>query len=157
MDNTEFIKRTNNLRHDASIVGKDTTIAANVVGKDATIAADAVGEGAKDVGNAINKGVTNTIQGIRNVGDSVNNTINNTVDDVGNAIDDVGNAVASVFTEKVGPGPLDLLPDIGAVVTNSVNAIGSFATALCQIIDLGVEIGETALDPNAPLRDPLPC
>ena len=150
MDNTEFIKRTNNLRHDASIVGKDTTIAANVVGKDATIAADAVGEGAKDVGNAISKGVTNTIQGLRNVGDSVNNTIDN-------AVDDVGNAVASVFAEKVGPGPLDLLPDIGAVVTNSVNAIDSFATALCQIIDLGVEIGETALDPNAPLRDPLPC
>ena len=36
-------------------------------------------------------------------------------------------------------------------------AIEYFAKALCQIIDLGVEVGETAVNPNAPLSDPMSC
>ena len=47
--------------------------------------------------------------------------------------------------------------NIIGVVENSVKAIEYFAKSLCLIIDLGVEVGETALNPNAPLSDPMSC
>tara|TARA_B110000977_G_scaffold71154_1_gene96542 strand:+ start:1895 stop:2086 length:192 start_codon:yes stop_codon:yes gene_type:complete len=56
--------------------------------------------------------------------------------------------------QKGGDGLID---NIEGTVTNSVKAIEYFAKALCQIIDLGVEVGETAVNPNAPLSDPMLC
>lgn len=135
------------------VIGHDATVAGKAIGKGAVVAAHAIGEGAKDVGSAIKTGATDILHGAEDVG----NAVNHTLDDVNHTIDDVGNAIASVFTPKIGSSQIDLLPDIGGVIDNSVKAIGSFANALCQIIDLGVELGETALNPNAPLQDPLPC
>ena len=45
----------------------------------------------------------------------------------------------------------DLFSNVQGIVTNSVTAIEYYAKTLCEIIELGVEVGETALDPNAPL------
>lgn len=51
----------------------------------------------------------------------------------------------------------DLFSNVQGIVTNSVTAIEFYAKTLCEIIDLGVEIGETAIDPNAPLSPPSTC
>tara|TARA_B110000858_G_scaffold118685_1_gene135413 strand:+ start:96 stop:569 length:474 start_codon:yes stop_codon:yes gene_type:complete len=131
-------------------VGHGIEVAGKAIGHGTTVAAHAIGEGAKDVGHALDTGATDVLHGVNDVTSAIGNTM-------GSAIDSVGNALSNAFIPKVGTNPIDLLPDIGGVIDNSVKAIGSFANALCQIIDLGVELGETALNPNAPLQDPLPC
>jgi len=50
-----------------------------------------------------------------------------------------------------------LVNNIEGTITNSVKAIEYFAKAMCQIIDLGVELGETTINPNAPLSDSIAC
>ncbi len=50
--------------------------------------------------------------------------------------------------DDVGTNPIDLGADIVAVVDNSVQAIGYFAKALCQVIDFGIEFTEIGLNPT---------
>ena len=148
--NKGLLKVNPKLIHDTTVVGKtighDATVVGKAIGHDATVVGKAIGHGATVAAHAISEGAK--IAEHRFV-DGVH-----TFSKDAHALND---AIAYALTPLVGPGQFDLVPDIGGVVSNSISAIGSFAKALCQIIDLGVEIGETALDPNAPLHDPLPC